>query len=216
MFFREIPGFNRIIEECDEEHFLKEVCGKYHYLPEDEPGIKRIAENMKGPMREEAFWQHCISRRKDGLSAGVVMTLGRGVDALQEGCDKAGNLSGSYMIETLSGEILMRAYSAYNSWVAENTPYHVAGYCFPGSDRDHPVELLAELLKELDAPVSCNEGYCMVPKKSVAFYALLTEEKGVKCRGICEGCERKDCPGRRKEARPLPYGYARILGKDYV
>lgn len=216
MFFREIPGFNRIIEECAGERFLKEVCRKYHYLPEDEPGIKQAAESMQASMKEEAFWQHYISRRKGALNAGAVMTLGRGVDILQESCDKAGKLSESYMIETLSGEILMQAYSAYNSWVAENTPYHVARYYFLGSDRDYPMELLQELLKKLGGPVSYNEGYCMIPKKSVAFYALLTEEKGIKCRGICTDCGRKDCPGRMKESRPLPYGYARILGKDYV
>lgn len=216
MFFREIPGFNRMIEGCAGERFLKEACRKYHYLPEDWPGIKQTAENIQASIREEAFFRHSVFQEKDGLKAGVVMTLGRGVDTLQEGCDKAGKLSESYMIEMLSGEILMQAYGAYHLWVAENTPYHVAGYYFLGSDSDYPMELLPELLKKLKAPVSCNEGYCMIPKKSVAFYALLTEDEKITCQGICTGCGRKDCQNKMKEIRPLPYGYARILGKDYV
>lgn len=214
MFFREIPGFNRIIEDCASERFLREICKKYHYLPENLPEIKRIAESMRVCVREDAFWQHYISRG-DVLSAGVVMTLGKGIDALQESCDKKGRLSESYVIEILSGEILMQAYEAYNLWMAENMSYYVVRYYFLGSDEAYPMELLPELLKELSCPVSYNEGYCMIPKKSAAFYALLTKEKAVRCQGICTACERKDCPGRTKESRPLPYGYARILGKDY-
>lgn len=216
MFFREVSGFSRIIKECTTELFLKEVCGKYHYRNEDGRQLKQTAEAVRSCMEREAFWEHCIFAENEAPFAGVIMSLGSGVDDLQEDYEKDGRLTESYMVETLSGEVLMRAYGAYNAWVAENTSYYVERYYFLGSEKAFPMELLPELLKKLSCPVTCNAGYCMTPKKSVAFYALLTREPGVRCKGVCTGCRREDCPNKIKEGHPLPYGYARILGRDYV
>lgn len=81
------------------------------------------------------------------------------------------------------------------------------------------------LLQELALPVTCNAAYCMIPKKSVVFYAELTKDPFTKCAGICLGCGRRDCPNRMEEKenfplrfadmtdRPLSYGYARIFPK---
>lgn len=81
------------------------------------------------------------------------------------------------------------------------------------------------LLQKLALPVTCNTAYCMIPKKSVVFYAELTKDPFTKCAGICLGCGRRDCPNRMEEKenfplrfadmtdRPLSYGYARIFPK---
>lgn len=216
MFFREIPGFKRIIEETASEHFLQAACGKYHYLPADKERLWQVADSMKSCMAEDAFWQHRMEKRDGILLTAVVMTLGKGVDMLQEKYVSSGYLTEGYMIDALAGEILLRAYRAYNDWVAEHTSYHVARYYFLGSEKAYPMELLPELLKELDVPVACNEGYCMMPKESVAFYALLTKEEGMRCRGICMDCRREDCPNRVSKKRPMTYGYARIFGREFL
>lgn len=223
MFFREAKVFCNVIDNCIKDSFLDKVCKKYHYLPEDKEQMKQTALAMQGIIKEQALWQHNFSERAEGMMDGVVMTLGEGLDRLQESYEAAGKFSAEYMIEILSGEILLLAYEAYNCFMAENTPYHVARYYFPGSDRNYPLTMLPELLKELSVSVACNESYCMIPKKSVAFFALLTEEKNIQCRGICMDCGRSDCPNKAgdfaagmKKADPLPYGYARIFGKEFL
>ena len=172
----------------------------------------------------------------------VVMTLGKGVDDLQEQFLADGLLTEAYMVEVLGSEILLLAYVAYNAWVKERTESAVRRYHFLGTGESFSVktvtgqgdfegqsiqiplgiETIPRMLERSGLPVTCTEGYCMVPKKSVAFYAELTKDKTVVCEGICMGCSRTDCPnrmsvgdhqqGNRALDRPLTYGYARILG----
>ena len=170
------------------------------------------------------------------------MTLGAGVDELQEAYLAEGKLTEAYMVEVLGSEILLLAYTTYNTFVAENTDAVVKRYYFLGTGEkvvlkgnpgkgdseadaqalDLRLEALPGILERSGLPVTCTEGYCMLPKKSVAFYAELTKDKAVSCEGICMGCGREDCPnrmavrnhtqGNRTLDRPLTYGYARILG----
>lgn len=172
----------------------------------------------------------------------VVMTLGAGVDELQEAYLAEGKLTEAYMVEVLGSEVLLLAYAAYNAWIAKNTDAVVKRYYFMGtgervfltrnpgqetqagdiSELDLHLEAIPGLLARSGLPVTCTEGYCMVPKKSVAFYAELTGDKAASCEGVCMGCGREDCPnrmissermqGNRMLDRPLTYGYARILG----
>ena len=170
----------------------------------------------------------------------VGITLGKGIDDLQENYLQDGLLTESYMIEVLSSELLLKSYQAYTKWVADHRELHVARLYFLGSvagesgssekklnDRLQ-LENLPVLLWELQMPVTCNEAYCMIPKKSVVFYAELTKDAFTKCAGICLGCGRRDCPNRMEEKenfplrfadmtdRPLSYGYARIFSKADV
>lgn len=83
------------------------------------------------------------------------------------------------------------------------------------------------------AHITCNDRFCLIPKKSVVFWAELTKET-VRCAGVCDCCENVQCPNRipgNQEAaekmesatakirwpdlfgRPLPYGYDRIFGR---
>ena len=270
--------FQKITEECKKTGFLETVLEKAHYAPEDRELLWSVLEQVLQCMEGEACWSaKAIDTRASGarkescdkkavgvkaIGAGeagvqaVVMTLGAGVDQLQEEMLVAGKLTEAYMVEVLGSEILLLAYTAFNTWVKEHTDFVVKRYYFLGMgeyvtirkvDQDDMVgeqegennklarihtetvdrislELatLPDMLKRSGLPVTCTEGYCMLPKKSVAFYAELTRDKAVICEGICMGCGRKDCPnrmevgertrGNRTLDRPLTYGYARILG----
>ena len=147
-----------------------------------------------------------------------------------------GFLTESYMIEVLSSELLLKSYRVYTEWVAVHRNLHVARLHFLGGEISETSESqigsllrlanLPMLLQELALPVTCNAAYCMIPKKSVVFYAELTKDPFTKCAGICLGCGRRDCPNRMEEKenfplrfadmtdRPLSYGYARIFSKS--
>ena len=272
--------FQKIAEECKKTGFLEMVLEKAHYEPQDRELLWSMLEQMLQRMEGEASWSakaveagnaNCDEKAGDIQSVGagkascdetatgvqaVVMTLGAGVDQLQEEMLVEGKLTEAYMVEVLGSEILLLAYSALNAWVKEHTDFVVKRYYFLGmgeyvtirkADQDDMVgeqegennkiariltetvdrislELatLPDMLERSGLPVTCTEGYCMLPKKSVAFYAELTKDKAVACEGICMGCGRKDCPnrmdvgertrGNRTLDRPLTYGYARILG----
>lgn len=157
--------------------------------------------------------------------AKAVISLGKGVDELQEIFAQQELLAEMYMVEALSSELLLEAYVAFNLAIAEETRYHVARYHFLGSEEAYPIEGLPTLLEELGLPVRCNEACCLIPKKSVAFVAELTEDETVQCRGICTGCDSKNCPNRMTGKKnvfsmiadmtdvPLSYGYSRIFGR---
>ena len=156
----------------------------------------------------------------------VAMTLGEGVDALQEHLSEEGELTRCYMAEALGNELLLEAYASFHQWVekSQGRGVHVARYHFYGGEEALPLEKMREALMELgqDA-VTCNDCFCLRPKKSVVFVAELTADPAVACQGICVGCDRKDCPNRVEKSEEaairwpdlpmgaLPYGYARIL-----
>jgi len=225
--------FPEVLEEFLAPAFLEGVCRKFHYEETQLAELRAVAEEMLPLMREEAFWESkktlagdsCRAETSDAEYEYVVMSLGEGIDRLQESCSEKGRLSQSYMIEVLAGELLIRGYDAYNRYISKNTDWHVARYHFPGSEKSFPLEMLPELLKELTQKVTCNAAFCMLPKKSVAFVSQLTQDEKLHCRGICVGCNRIHCPNRIREDSsvrkriaeltdmPLTYGYSRIFGR---
>lgn len=232
--------FSRVAEKCGKADFLEAVREKAHYSEEDRELFWDVSERILARMESEAMVSAKDLRDEQGevYAQEVVMTLGAGVDDLQEDFLKKGQITEAYMVEVLGSEILLQAYAIYNAWVKEQGEYAVKRYHFLGTEEYREIghadgglvsrgfslklETLPKLLERSGLPVTCTEGYCMVPKKSVAFYAELTSDKSQVCEGICMGCGRADCPNRMSSGtdpkgnrildRPLTYGYARILG----
>lgn len=214
------------LELAADERFLDAVMKKFHFSPEDRACFLEVGDRVSAAAHKEAgFWY--MEREESALA---VMTLGAGVDALQEQYAKECRLTECYMAETVAGELLLNAYREFNRWVEAHTGRHVARYRFFGAQEDDgalSLEAMSGALRAFGiAQVQCNQACCLTPKKSVIFLAELTPDAGVRCEGICVGCGRKDCPNRcdrEQEAaglrwpdlsgRPLPYGYARILGR---
>ena len=167
-----------------------------------------------------------VDAQTPGMCCPVCITLGSGVDCLQDRYLEEKLLTEAYMIETLGSELLLKAYPQWNAWVASGDKYLVRRYHFLGSSPEYPITDLPALLEKLQMPVVCTEAYCMIPKKSVAFYAELVDAHtaGItECEGICAGCGRKDCENRMEKMssgnyvadmtdRPFTYGYQRIFG----
>lgn len=220
--------FPELLDGFLDRNFIKKVCEKFHYEETDYSELLAVAGKMLPFMRREAFWEVCTpwiwngEEKADVVYEGVVMTLGKGLDCLQENYHKEGMLTESYMLEALTSELLLTGYSAYNRHVREGCGWHVARYHFPGSERSLPLDMLPYMLSRFSIQVSCNEAFCMLPKKSVVFLAELTQDERVRCEGICVGCGNVNCSNRmEKDAKierimtdmPLTYGYRRIFGK---
>ena len=224
--------FSDVLDKFLLPTFLEGVRKKYHYGETQASEFQIVAEEMLPLMRDEAFWERKVSfeenqhqsEARSVILEQIVMSLGNGIDCLQERYSERELLSQSYMIEVLASELLLQGYAAYNRYIRKNTDWHVARYHFLGSEDDFSLEMLPNLLKELTPLITCNSAFCMLPKKSVAFIADLTQDDKVRCRGICVGCKNLNCPNRMADDSlvekrlsvmtdmPLTYGYARIFG----
>ena len=226
--------FDEVLDKLTTPGFLEEVRKKYHYEKDQLEELKDVAEQLLPLIRRDACWSQgeFVAKQsesgrpwEEGLCREVVLTLGEGTDLLQEKFIEKGLLSESYMVEALASELLLQGYAAYNKYVEAHTEFHVARYHFLGSEEELTIESLEGMLRRLGVPVRCNEAFCMIPKKSVAFVAELTLDAKRRCQGICVGCGSKNCPNRMEDELhlgrmiadmtdlPLSYGYSRIFGR---
>ena len=210
--------YEEVIDGITAQAFLENIKNKYHYQNDQLTDLIRAARELLPLLRQDAHWEHRIiygelfgGKFWRDLSAPetlgdqcityseVVMTLGEGPDLLQEQYLSQGHLSECYMVESLTSELLLQGYAAYNRYIAENTDFHVARYHFPGSEDAFPLNCLPEILERIKLPVRCNKAFCMIPKKSVVFVAELTQDKPQLCQGICVGCTSINCPNRMED-----------------
>ena len=197
---------------------------KYHYDPEEYPNLKRLAGEMIPCLETEAGWQDREIKEtfpgRDQSFLAVGITLGKGIDALQEKYLQKGFLTESYMIEVLSSELLLESYRAYTEWVVVHRNLHVARLHFLGGEISETSEQkissllrlanLPMLLQELALPVTCNAAYCMIPKKCGILCGADEGSFYQMCRNL-SGVRQERLP--RPWNRPLSYGYARIFSK---
>lgn len=197
---------------CLTSAFLDRVASRYHYEKKDMEQLRRVASDMAGCLKgqestyivfpetaEQGRRPETADRRRfrepdaGKRTAAVVMTLGARIDLLQERYQQTDRMLESYMVENIGGELLMQGYERLEEWLKARTGCRVAAYHFLGSEEDYPLEMMPELLAlACKNKVSCNEGYCLTPKKSVAFFVELTEEASEKCASICDSCSRRD------------------------
>lgn len=172
---------------------LMKVSQKYHYMEQDMETLCQVAEQMNHALRGRCgFWSDHVDTGADHtMTINVVMTLGSGIDKLQENYTTLGNFVECYMTEVIAEELLLEAYVAFNEWVAANTYLHVKRYHFCGDGMSLPLKQMRKILASsaCDA-VSYNEAYCLTPKKSVVFRAELTTDACMICEGICAGCNK--------------------------
>ncbi|MCD7835054.1 MAG: hypothetical protein LUG83_00010 [Lachnospiraceae bacterium] len=227
-YFKDIPQTCRLTDNCTSVAFIEELCRKYHYPDAEKAALREVALNMKKSILSEAALSYAMTNLDGNIPAAcVVITLGEGIDRIQEEYMAAFMLSECYMAEVIAGELLLRSYPVCNERLGRLSGMKVARYLFPGSTPRHDVSELPDMLAGSGLRVKCNEAFCILPMKSVAFYAILTADENTVCEGICVGCGRTDCPNRVGEDGRLDrvsdfvgaafnYGYARIFGRKYI
>ena len=170
-----------------------------------------------------------VAWEPEELTAYCAVTLGAGIDRLQERCSDSGDMSGAYMLECLGCVLLQKAYDIVDELLRENMGLYVQRYVFPG-DGELPLSDNGRILRRIreagDAreagrssgsgrsgkstgeernpyspAVSCNESYMLTPQKSVVFVAVLGADRTD--RHLCDACPSLTCPNR-KTGRKLP------------
>ena len=190
-----------------------------------EPDADRVAtDGRKTPVADQSG---AGCRYMAGQSAYCAVTLGAGIDRLQERCSHSGDVSGAYMLECLGSVLLQKAYDIVDELLRENTGLFVQRYVFPG-DGELPLSENGRILERIrgagsgesagpdggssigmesireagvaDPPaVSCNGSYVLTPQKSVVFVAVLGADR--KDRQLCDACPSVTCPNRKNGSR---------------
>lgn len=198
---------NEFIETCLREHmtadFLRNVLLRHHYTERDMKTAIQVTKKMWQSLEhQEGFF--CLlpkePERKEGSATGI-LTLGTKLDCLEEHYVETEKLEEAYLLEVLSWELLREGYVVFRDWVAANTDWNVVSFAFYGSDENLPLAALPALLEQTKTTeITCNEAYCLQPKKSVVFLAKLSKDLQKDCDfHICGICNRTDCPSRREE-----------------
>lgn len=179
--------------------FLGQIQVRYHYEERDRAQLKLVAADMANCMKwqESTYlvWQEDVPGQVI-----VVMTLGVGIDLLQERYAKSGRMMESYMVESIAGELLMLGYAQLEQFIREKTGCYVSAYHFLGSEEAYPLEAMRGILEMTGQnKVVCNEAGCLTPKKSVVFLAELTNQENSSCGRLCDTCAaRDDCDHAKK------------------
>lgn len=178
---------------CLTSAFLERVQRRYHYETKDMELLKSVAKDMAGCMRWQESTYLMFDETQEGISATVIMTLGAGVDLLQERYQSTGRMLESYMVESIGAELLMQGYKELERWIKEQTGYCVAAYHFFGEDADYSLGRMQEAIACAgQTKVTCNEGFCLTPRKSVVFCIDLSGNEEENCGEICAACSRRE------------------------
>ena len=209
---KEIRFVETTAGECLTEMFVRAVARRYHYEWKDQKKLRQVAADIRSALEgQEGFY--CIlpdrldnflkkENKKGEYYAGVILTLGEGVDRLQDIYNDKGDMERAYMAEVMTGELLRNAYLQFSGWLLKNSCYETESFHFFGTEEEFPMERMTKLLDyQSEKKVTCNGAYCLKPKKSVVFVAKLRNqrknvesgrEKNISA-AMCAACENKNC-----------------------
>ena len=102
--------FPEVLDAFLSPDFLEDVRAKFHYGDTKMAAFQAVAQEMLPLMRKEAFWDSRAFSGKnrypgecaDAVYESVIMSLGGGLDALQERYSEEGRLSESYTLHIQS------------------------------------------------------------------------------------------------------------------
>lgn len=178
-----------IVSLCEKD--LGNMCGRYHFGDAGLPLLRTVYADGIKECRASLFLR--LNDREAGTAA-VLITLGEGIDRMQDRFMEEGRLSEAYMIECLAMELLNKAYICTEELLQEACGMWCSAYKFPGCEL--PLVMAAEIVDAFEQKeVTYNGAYVLIPKKSVAFIMEIQKEKpkAVRENMLCAGCGNKKC-----------------------
>lgn len=211
------------VEKNNISNFVANVISKYHFDETAKGKLTDIYGQIKECAKPYAIYR--INQKATGIrtiddsqAAVVAMTLGSGVDELQDEYNAEGCLDEAYMIDCIANELLLHMYEEFNKEYGRYHRRYIKKYIFVGEEI--PLTDNKRLLEELKInkktanynaldyedndsntlekeEIISNEYGVLTPTKSVIFYALLSDNPNEKCQRICAGCSNYTCENKR-------------------
>lgn len=189
-----------------QEKQYRDMLVQYHFWEHDLKQLRQIGSLVE-EAAEPVLYYGLFTRREEEYAAGdgistvdrmaVIVTLGEGVDELQNQYTQQERLTESYMTECVGMELLRTAYEQAAERIHAYTGRWMSDFEFIG-DRI-PFTYMEEMFKLLKPQeVNYNQAYMLTPKKTVVFLTdLCAERKDSYCH-ICDACSCLTCPDRKE------------------
>jgi len=181
---------------------LKEAAKRYHFQEEDFPLWDALYQGILPLLQVKAYYKWGERRVQIPYEeyAVVFVTLGDGVDALQNVYLERQCLSEAYIIECVSLAVLEKAYGEFVKQLQKKTGKWAEKIDFLGDT--YPIEMLPDLYQGFGAmDITYNESLVLLPAKSVAFLLPMSVERHEGACNICIHCRNKKCIFRREPER---------------
>ena len=231
------------IEVTLSQNEIRQLCEQYHFPEKDNVKLEAAYQMMRPLLKVRAYSlaENVLGTLAAADYVPVLVTIGEGVDALQEVYLKRGAMSEAYRIECLSLAVLLKSYEEVAKKLQPVFGKKVSRLHFLGDD-EYPFSLLHGIYTKIrqeggQVEITYNEEYAMTPQKSVALIlelaplqesgqgaeeALLNKQQRkekadalchVHFSHICESCPNVTCEYRKVKKANYTYGYQRIFGK---
>ena len=181
---------------------LKEAAERYHFREEDFSLLDALYQGILPLLQIKAYYQW--GRKGTPIQyeeyAIVFLTLGDGVDSLQDVYLERKCLSEAYIIECVSLALLSKAYEEFVKQLQRKTGKWAEKIDFLGDA--YPMEMLPDLYKEFGPmDITYNESLVLLPAKSVVFLLPVSADKQEGVCNICSHCQNKRCIFRKEPER---------------
>ncbi len=175
-----------------EEKEYRDIIQRCHFRESDLAKLKEAGEMTEAAATPEIFFEAAEEEKR----IPVIVTLGGGVDELQDSYMQKERLTESYMIECVAMELLEKAYWQAASCVYAHTGMWMSGICFLGDKI--PLGSMEEIFRRLNPQgIAYNQAYMLTPKKTVVFLADLCAERRDEGCAVCAECGNLSCTNRR-------------------
>lgn len=215
------------------EKDIDELIKRYHFNSNDIYSYMGIAKILQSLLKIQGYYEWVtddIITEYDSCLVGF-MTIGEGIDKLQELYSQYGGIEEEYLIDCLGSIILMKNYELFIQEIQKRTGMWVEKIEFLGDK--YSIELLPKL-HEICKPenISYTSDYILIPKKSVSFLLPLSDRPSNNPCNICTNCENQFCifkksdsdnsvhydnpeviPDESEDFVPNTYGYMQIFNK---
>ena len=162
------------VEQPNKDAFIEQVMRKYHFSTEEKEALQQVYEKVRIYMAPYAIYR--INTRMRGVplldaeqSALVAMTLGEGVDRLQEYYEREHALSESYMVECVANELLLQMYADFNQSYPKFHRRYVKRYVFVGEEI--PLDGMQALLMEVYGRQPASDRKMISRQMNMACYS---------------------------------------------
>ncbi len=140
------------VEQQNSDEFINQVISKHHFSESDKERLVQVYQQIKMSMGPYAAYRinqkvTGVQAIDDGPAAIVSMTLGAGVDRLQERYMRNGQLEEAYMLDCLASELLLQMYGEFNAAYARFHRRYVKRYVFIGDEI--PASAIPDLLRDI-------------------------------------------------------------------
>ena len=235
--------YKRIILKLNRK-LIDKVVKHYHFFEQDMEKLQALYQVMLPLVRAEAFyiWNPVVDVTKqaeagrdatlqeaairdvkikaaavnEDTRALVFLSLGKGIDELQDLYVETKCLQEAYMIECIGLELLTEVYEEFVKHVQMETHKWAKKMDFLGDN--YPIEELPDLYAQVFTEpglISYSEHFVLNPKKSVVFFLPMSEEKTtVNPCHVCSQCKNAECMFRQELTDNIDNGNTRIESKD--